>query len=131
MDGGGLFKDFLGALVAEAFDEKRGLFKETPDLTLYPNPASELECGPDHLRRLEFLGAVLGKAVYEGILVDVPLAGFFLAKLRDQRPPELNDLATPSAETHRHLVGLKQMPAADVEALGLDFTATDQSRYGR
>ena len=130
VDGGGLFKDFLGALVAEAFDEKRGLFKETPDLTLYPNPASELECGPDHLRRLEFLGAVLGKAVYEGILVDVPLAGFFLAKLRDQRPPELNDLATLDAETYRHLVGLKRMPAADVEALGLDFTATDQSRYG-
>ena len=130
VDGGGLFKDFLGALVAEAFDEKRGLFKETPDLTLYPNPASELECGPDHLRRLEFLGAVLGKAVYEGILVDVPLAGFFLAKLRDQRPPELNDLATLDAETYRHLVGLKQMAAADVEALGLDFTATDQSRYG-
>ena len=130
VDGGGLFKDFLGALVAEAFDAKRGLFKETPDLTLYPNPASELECGPDHLRRLEFLGAVLGKAVYEGILVDVPLAGFFLAKLRDQRPPELNDLATLDAETYRHLVGLKQMAAADVEALGLDFTATDQSRYG-
>jgi ubiquitin-protein ligase E3 C len=130
VDGGGLFKDFLGALVAEAFDAKRGLFKETPDLTLYPNPASELECGSDHLRRLEFLGAVLGKAVYEGILVDVPLAGFFLAKLRDQRPPELNDLATLDAETYRHLVGLKQMAAADVEALGLDFTATDQSRYG-
>jgi ubiquitin-protein ligase E3 C len=130
VDGGGLFKDFLGALVAEAFDVKRGLFAETPERTLYPNPASELLCGPDHLRRLEFLGAVLGKAVYEGILVDVPLAGFFLAKLRDGRPPELNDLATLDREMYRHLLSLKTLDAHEVDALGLDFTATDQSSYG-
>ena len=129
VDGGGLFKDFLGALVREAFDAKAGLFAETPDLTLYPNPASETACGADHLRRLEFLGAVLGKAVYEGILVDVPLAGFFLAKLRDGRPPELNDLATLDGETYRHLLSLKTLAPADVASLGLDFTATDQSRY--
>ena len=130
VDGGGLFKDFLGALVAEAFDVKRGLFAETPERTLYPNPASELLCGPDHLRRLEFLGAVLGKAVYEGILVDVPLAGFFLAKLRDGRPPELNDLATLDREMYRHLLSLKTLDAHEVDALGLDFTATDRSSYG-
>ena len=130
VDGGGLFKDFLGALCAEAFDVKRGLFAETPERTLYPNPASELLCGPDHLRRLEFLGAVLGKAVYEGILVDVPLAGFFLAKLRDGRPPELNDLATLDREMYRHLLSLKTLDAHEVDALGLDFTATDQSSYG-
>ena len=129
VDGGGLFKDFLGALVAEAFDAKRGLFAETPERTLYPNPASETACGPDHLRRLEFLGAVLGKAVYEGILVDVPLAGFFLAKLRDGRPPELNDLATLDGETYRHLLSLKTLAPESVASLGLDFTATDQSRY--
>jgi ubiquitin-protein ligase E3 C len=82
------------------------------------------------LRRLEFLGAVLGKAVYEGILVDVPLAGFFLAKLRDGRPPELNDLATLDREMYRHLLSLKTLDAHEVDALGLDFTATDQSSYG-
>ena len=46
---------------------------------------------------------MLGKAVYEGILVDLPLAGFFLAKLRDGRPPELNDLATLDPELYHHL----------------------------
>ena len=62
--------------------------------------------------------------------MDVPLAGFFLAKLRDGRPPELNDLATLDREMYRHLLSLKTLDAREVDALGLDFTATDQSSYG-
>ena len=131
VDGGGLFKDFLNDLIAEAFDPvKTGLFAETPDRTLYPNPASVRRCGPDHLRKLEFLGAMLGKAVYEGILVDLPLAGFFLAKLRDGRPPELNDLATLDPELYHHLLSLKRLPPHQVEDLFLHFTATDASTGG-
>ena len=131
VDGGGLFKDFLSALVEEAFDPvKTGLFVETPDRTLYPNPASERRAGREHLRKLEFLGAMLGKAVYEGILVDLPLAGFFLAKLRDGRPSELNDLATLDPELYRHLLSLKRLPAEQVEDLFLFFTAADAARGG-
>ena len=131
VDGGGLFKDFLNDLIAEAFDPvKTGLFAETPDRTLYPNPASVRRCGPDHLRKLEFLGAMLGKAVYEGILVDLPLAGFFLAKLRDGRPPELNDLATLDPELYHHLLSLKRLPPDQVEDLFLHFTATDAATGG-
>lgn len=29
-----------------------------------------------------FIGRILGKALYDGILVDVAFAGFFLAKVR-------------------------------------------------
>jgi len=32
-----------------------------------------------------FIGRILGKAMYEGILVDVAFAGFFLAKVRSRR----------------------------------------------
>jgi ubiquitin-protein ligase E3 C len=55
VDGGGLFKDFLSAFIEEAFDPAAtgpGLFVETPDRTLYPNPASLHRTGPDHLRKL-------------------------------------------------------------------------------
>ena len=131
VDGGGLFKDFLNDLIAASFDPvKTGLVAETPDRTLYPNPASVRRCGPDHLRKLEFLGAMLGKAVYEGILVDLPLAGFFLAKLRDGRPPELNDLATLDPELYHHLLSLKRLPPDQVEDLFLHFTATDAATGG-
>ena len=130
VDGGGLFKDFLSALVEEAFDPvKTGLFVETPDRTLYPNPASERRAGREQLLKLEFPLAMLGKAVYEGILVDLPLAGF-LAKLRDGRPSELNDLATLDPELYRHLLSLKRLPAEQVEDLFLFFTAADAARGG-
>jgi HECT-domain (ubiquitin-transferase) len=32
-----------------------------------------------------FIGRILGKAMYEGILVDVAFAGFFLAKVKSDR----------------------------------------------
>ena len=35
----------------------------------------------DHLEQLEFVGRMIGKAVYEGIVVDVPFASFFLTQV--------------------------------------------------
>ncbi len=42
-------------------------------------PAERLEGG---LAVLELLGCVLGKALYEGILVEMPLAPFFVSRLQ-------------------------------------------------
>ena len=36
---------------------------------MYPNPTSEMVHGSEHLRLFEFLGRILGKALYEGITV--------------------------------------------------------------
>ena len=41
-----------------------------------------------------FIGRILGKAMYEGILVDVAFAGFFLAKVRVITCPCTWDLTT-------------------------------------
>jgi ubiquitin-protein ligase E3 C len=125
VDGGGLFKDFLNDLIAEAFDPKFGLFVETPERTLYPNPASELHAGERHLQYFYFLGAILGKACYDGILLDVPLAGFLLASLKG-RHIEFNDLTTLDPELYRNLVSLKRYEG-DVQDLCLYFTAIDRS----
>lgn len=125
VDGGGLFKDFLNDLIAESFDPKFGLFAETPERTLYPNPASEIHAGERHLQYFYFLGAILGKACYEGILLDVPLAGFFLSSLKG-RHVEFNDLTTLDPELYRNLVSLKRYDG-NVEDLCLYFTAIDRS----
>ena len=125
VDGGGLFKDFLNDLISESFDPKFGLFVETPERTLYPNPASAIDAGPRHLEYFYFLGAILGKACYDGILLDVPLAGFFLASLKG-RHIEFNDLTTLDPELYRNLVSLKRYPG-DVSDLCLYFTAIDRS----
>lgn len=100
IDGGGVFKEFLTSLCKEVFDTDRGLWLATKQNELYPNPhsyATEGEHCPStslytansnplfiahSLSWYRFVGRILGKALYEGILVDVAFAGFFLAKVR-------------------------------------------------
>lgn len=101
IDGGGVTKEFLTSVTTEAFKSSNGLdlFVENDQNLLYPNPAAVeqrkqllremgfAEGTPQFaeeirnlLRRYEFLGRVIGKCLYEGILVDVHFAGFFLLK---------------------------------------------------
>ena len=47
---------------------------------LYPSPTSSVH--EDHLALFQFVGRMLGKAVYEGIVVDVQLAPVLLAAVR-------------------------------------------------
>lgn len=64
IDGGGLFKEFMECLVKEGFDPNAALFKPTSDNRLYPNPAAP-GLVPNALAFFEFLGRMLGKAMYE------------------------------------------------------------------
>ncbi len=101
IDGGGVFKEFFTSLCKEVFDTDRGLWLANKKNELYPNPhayATERKwrfpkerskskyslCMPSahSLNWYRFVGRILGKALYQGILVDVAFAGFFLAKVR-------------------------------------------------
>lgn len=101
IDGGGVTKEFITSVTQEAFSVSNGLnlFVENDQHLLYPNPAAVDEqkallqdvgvtegstTWNDHMRHLlrqyEFLGRIIGKCLYEGILIDVEFAGFFLRK---------------------------------------------------
>ena len=71
IDRTGVFKEFLEDTVTRAFDPNLGLFMQTPKQQLCPSPTSEL-ADPNHLRLFEFVGRMLGKALYEGITLEVP-----------------------------------------------------------
>ena len=72
IDRTGVFKEFMEDTAAAAFDPNRGLFKQNDAQMLYPSPTSQA-ADPNHLRYFDFVGRMLGKAVYEGIVLDVPL----------------------------------------------------------
>ncbi|CAG8703781.1 13370_t:CDS:10, partial [Dentiscutata erythropus] len=123
IDGGGLFKEFLTSLTRIAFDAEYGLFLSTNEQLLYPNPHSYAR-NETQLRYYEFLGRILGKALYEGILVDAAFSGFFLSKWLGERS-YLDDLPSVDPELYQGLVYLKNYKG-DVESdLSLNFTIVD------
>ena len=65
----------------------------------------------DGLDLLRVVGGVLGKAMYEGVLLDAPLAPTMLARLQGRRPA-LDDLAAIDPVLHQNLVYLKRLACA-------------------
>jgi ubiquitin-protein ligase E3 C len=156
IDGGGVTKEFLTSIIQEAFTPNDGLnmFVENDQHLLYPNPAaveehtywlkslglkeqnqSWRERMSELLAHYEFLGRIIGKCLYEGILVDVSFAGFFLLKWAltggsGHAPREsgyranLNDLRELDEKLYQGLLQLKNYPE-DVSDFALDFTVTD------
>ncbi|CEP08172.1 hypothetical protein [Parasitella parasitica] len=121
IDGGGVFKEFLTGLGKEAFNIDYGLFTATPEQLLYPNPSS-YATEPQQLEYFKFLGLIIGKAVYEGILLDVAFAEFFLKKCLG-KVNYLDDLSSLDPELYKGLSAVKNYNG-NVEDLSLDFTST-------
>eukprot|EP00038_Savillea_parva_P003491 m.126417 g.126417 ORF g.126417 m.126417 type:complete len:981 (-) comp11189_c0_seq4:875-3817(-) len=119
VDGGGVFREFLSNVIQEGYGLQAGLFRSTPEQQIYPHPQAHL-LNPDALSHFEFLGRLLGKALYVGMLVELPFAPFFLSKLLGQQS-FLNDLASLDPDLHRNLLFLKNYEG-DCTDLSLDFT---------
>ncbi|XP_058118357.1 ubiquitin-protein ligase E3C [Anopheles ziemanni] len=121
IDGGGVFREFLSELIKLAFDPHRGFFMITKDNMLYPNP-SVGKIVEDFQRHYYFIGRILGKALYENLLVELPLAEFFLSKLAGKHSDvDVHQLASLDPILYRNLMSLKAYEG-DVADLGLDFT---------
>lgn len=121
IDGGGVFREFLSELLKEAFDPNRGFFMTTTDNKLYPNPS--VACIVQNFEKhFYFIGRILGKALYENLLVELPLADFFLSKLVGKHSDvDVHQLASLDPVLHRNLLSLKTYDG-DVADLNLDFT---------
>ncbi|KAF9783654.1 hypothetical protein IL306_008500 [Fusarium sp. DS 682] len=156
IDGGGVTKEFLISVTTEAFGAKggKGMFTSNEKGLLYPDPTvvdiirEEMRMAgmteadstfrdmvSNLLRRYEFLGRIVGKCMYEGILVDLAFAGFFLLKWASTGPNDensykgsVNDLRDMDEELYKGMLRLKNYPG-DISELGIDFTIEDQVSY--
>lgn len=154
IDGGGVTKEFLTSVTSEAFgieEGDEGMFTSNEQGLLFPNPTAAdtvreslrqyglSEDSADWkgamaslLKRFEFLGRIVGKCMYEGILVDLAFAGFFLLKWPSAGPKEensykgsINDLRDMDEDLYKGMLRLKNYPG-NVTDLGFDFTVEDQ-----
>ena len=126
IDGGGLFREFMTELIKTSFDPNRGFFRLTNDNYLYPNPkVGEIE--PRYIPHYYFIGRMLGKALYENMLIELPLASFFLSKLLGQKTinVDIDHLSSLDRELYKNLLYLKTYDG-DVTELELDFTVASE-----
>lgn len=153
IDGGGVTKEFLISVTTEAFgaEHGKGMFTSNEKGLLFPDPTA-LDVAREQLKsrgysetdseyrdsitnllkRFEFLGRIVGKCMYEGILVDLAFAGFFLLKWASTGPNDeknykgsVNDLRDMDEGLYNGMLRLKNYPG-DVSELGIDFTIADQ-----
>ncbi|KAM7262797.1 hypothetical protein ACFE04_000480 [Oxalis oulophora] len=125
LDYGGLSKEFLTDISKAAFAPEYGLFSQTSTSGrhLIPNPAAKfLQNG---MQMIEFLGRVVGKALYEGILLDYSFSHVFVQKLLG-RYSFVDELSTLDQELYRNVMYVKHYDG-DVKDLCLDFTVTEES----
>ena len=92
---------------------------------MYPNPSSGAAHGSDHITLFEFLGRILGKALYEGITVGPQFAHFFLSHLRGDYNylNMLSDLSTMDPQLYTNILFLKTYDG-HAEDLCLTFTVS-------
>ncbi|KAL0084134.1 hypothetical protein F4703DRAFT_1859369 [Phycomyces blakesleeanus] len=127
IDQGGPFKDFISLLVAEVFKPSCELFAATPKTNLFYPAASSHIIGASHVAYFELIGKIIGKAVYEGILIDAQFASFLLSKLLG-RNVFLEELRELDEDIWRNLTFVKHQD--NIEDLGLTF-ATDEQINGK
>ncbi|GLV32551.1 uncharacterized protein CBL_00739 [Carabus blaptoides fortunei] len=126
IDQDGVFKEFLEETIKRVFDPALNLFKATSEERLYPSPTSYMQ--DSHLQLFEFVGRMLGKAVYEGIVVDVPFASFFLSQVLGQTHQALyssmDELPSLDRDLYRSLTYVKHHEG-DVQELDLTFSVDE------
>ncbi|CAK7568295.1 MAG: ubiquitin-protein ligase (E3) [Sporothrix epigloea] len=154
IDGGGVTKEFLTCALMQVLSPDEEMFESNSENAIYPNPtkfdqfrvslrtqsiaegsAEWDEQMASLMKRYEFIGRMIGKCLYEGILIDFVFAGFFLLKWALSATDtvyraNLNDLREMDEELYQGMLLLKNY-SGDVADFGADFTVEDRvSRKG-
>ncbi|CDR40473.1 CYFA0S05e00936g1_1 [Cyberlindnera fabianii] len=131
VDGGGLTKEFLTGVVKEGFN---GLFIENYNHELYPDPEIGIKYqyrvdSAEQLLKLNhtnFMGKVIGKCLYDRVLVDACFAPFFLTKLNRDFRNSFDDLNSLDPDLYANLVKLLSMSEEELAALALTFSVDER-----
>ncbi|OWZ06040.1 HECT E3 ubiquitin ligase [Phytophthora megakarya] len=120
IDAGGLLREWFGIVCKQIFSEKMGLFVPTKgeDMSYWIDPLSG-EKNENHLKLFRLAGILIGKALFEGLVLDVHLALPLLKHVLGI-PISFSDLEFLDEELHRNCKWLRSNNHA--EALCLTFS---------
>ncbi|KAI8340111.1 hypothetical protein BC941DRAFT_468384 [Chlamydoabsidia padenii] len=103
VDAGGVGREWFSVLARQMFDPNYALFiaSAADKLTYQPNRASWVN--PDHLSFFKFVGRVIGKAIYDGRLLDAYFTRSFYKHILN-RSVDYRDVEAVDPEYYKSLV---------------------------
>ncbi|KAF0695552.1 hypothetical protein As57867_013542, partial [Aphanomyces stellatus] len=119
VDAGGLEREWFTLMTEEIFDERTGLFSACMGHNAYMIRPTSADASEDHLMYFHAIGRFLGRALFEGMLIDAHLALPTYKHILGI-PITFSDLEFIDVELYNNLKWLKQNKG--VESLCLDFS---------
>ena len=102
-----------------------GLFMETNDRELDPNPESRAVLGPEHLLQFYFFGVIIGRAIYGEILLDSVFSKIMLRRMLGKNN-FFNHLGIYDVELYEQLKKVRNY-TGDASDFGLTFSTYDKT----
>lgn len=125
IDAGGLTRDFYIELSREMFNPGYSLFTPTSNgVSFHPNTNSQVN--PDHLNFFRFIGRIIGKALFDGHLLELQFSKP-MYKMMVGDPLEFKDLRDLDNEFYRSCSWVLEN---DPENQGLSFSV-NQEYFGK
>lgn len=113
MDAGGVTREWFSVLARQMFDPNYALFitSAADKLTYQPNRDSAVN--PDHLSFFKFVGRVIGKAIYDGRLLDAYFTRSFYKHILG-RTVDYRDVEALDPEYYKSLVWILENDITDI-----------------
>lgn len=124
VDAGGVTREWYHVLAQQIFDPGYALFEPcaADNQTYQPNKHSSIN--PDHLSYFKFVGRVIGKAIYDGRLLDAYFNRAFYKQILG-RACDIRDLEAIDPEYHKSLQWMLENDITDV--IDQELTIEDES----
>lgn len=124
VDAGGVSREWFSVLARQMFDPNYALFKTSAadKLTYQPNRASW--ANPDHLSFFKFVGRVIGKAIYDGRLLDAYFTRSFYKHILG-RAVDYRDVEAIDPEYYKSLVWMLENDITDIIDLTFSVETDD------
>ncbi|KAJ3048819.1 hypothetical protein HK097_010180, partial [Rhizophlyctis rosea] len=119
VDAGGVTREWYSELAKQIFNPNYALFRESAidKVTYQPNRLSSVN--PEHLSYFKFVGRIIGKAIYDGRLLDCYFTRSFY-KAIIEAPVDYKDMEAVDPDFHKSLDWMLNNEIADV--FDLTFT---------
>ena len=113
VDAGGVTREWFGALSRQMFNPDYALFNPVASdrTTFHPNPLSVIN--EQHLTFFRFIGRIIGKALYEGRVLDCHFSRAVYKRILG-KPVSLKDMETLDLDYYKSLLWILENDITDV-----------------